>query len=122
MIEENNKRFYFILVGVLIAGNIFFGLNYYNTLQELQTVKNSPAGTDVNGKILDFTAMFVKEVLQAEGEVDFETRLRLENAVRDLKDAEIMAEWQKFVASQTEKEAQDSVKRLLGILVEKIQK
>ena len=44
-----------------------------------------------------------------------ETRLSLENAVRDLKDEEIMAEWQNFIASKTEADAQTSVKKLLGI-------
>jgi len=54
--------------------------------------------------------------------LDFETRLSLENSVRDLNDPEIMAEWQNFTNSKTEADAQTSVKTLLGILISKIQK
>jgi hypothetical protein len=54
--------------------------------------------------------------------VDFDTRLSLENGVRDLKDPEIMAEWQNFTGSKTEADAQNSVKKLLEMLVDKIQK
>jgi hypothetical protein len=46
----------------------------------------------------------------------------LENEVRDLKDPAVMAEWQNFTNSKTEADAQNSVKTLLGILVDKIQK
>ena len=52
--------------------------------------------------------------------MDFETRLSLENAVRDLKDKEVMEEWQNFTGSKTEAEAQNSVKKLLGILINKV--
>ena len=44
----------------------------------------------------------------------------LENAIRDLDDAEIKKHWQKFVESKTEAQAQQGVKELLGILVNKV--
>jgi hypothetical protein len=53
--------------------------------------------------------------------VSFDDRLQLENMVRDLKDDAILAEWNKFVNSQTSAEAQGEVKNLLDILVLKIQ-
>jgi len=118
---EHNKRLSFIiLVGVLLVGNVFFGLGYVMQGNELQDIKNGLGKVVINGKVLNFTSLFIKEVLQAESEVDFETRLQLENAVRELKDEEIMAEWQSFVESQTEAQAQNSVKRLLGVLVGKV--
>lgn len=49
-----------------------------------------------------------------------ETRLRLENAVRDLNNEQILAQWQKFTTSKTETEAQTQVKNLLELLVNKI--
>ena len=115
---EHNKHLpLIVLIGVLVVGNVFFGLGYWSQNNELGRAEVAA----VNTKVLDFTSLFIREVLQAESEVDFETRLNLENAVRDLKDAEIMAEWQTFVASSTELEAQNSVKKLLEILVGKIQ-
>ncbi|MFA6256694.1 MAG: hypothetical protein WCT29_00060 [Candidatus Paceibacterota bacterium] len=120
---ENNKRLPLIIViGALIIGNVFFGLAYFSQKGELDQLRDSQSKAIVNEKVLDFTSMFVKKVLQAEREVDFETRLSLENAVRDLKDEEIMKDWQNFVNSKTETEAQNSVKKLLEVLVGKIQK
>ncbi|MFC1613147.1 hypothetical protein ACFL23_02330 [Patescibacteria group bacterium] len=69
---------------------------------------------------MDFTKLFIEKVLQAEQEVDFETRLKLENGVRDLGDANILAEWEKFINSEDADGAQNAVKNLLAILVEKI--
>ena len=70
---------------------------------------------------MNFTKLFITQVLRADGEVDFETRLKLENAVRELNDQNILAQWQKFVESETEEEAQEEVKNLLGMLVNKIE-
>ena len=122
MMENKNRLVLIIVIGVLVIGNAFFIPNYFFTFQELQEIKSTQTKTELNTKVVNFTSMFIKKVLQAEKEVDFETRLSLENAVRDLKDEQIMSEWQNFIGSKTEQEAQNSVKKLLGILVSKIQK
>ncbi len=75
---------------------------------------------EINEKVLEVSKLFIEKVLKAETEVDFETRLKLENAVRNLGDQEIMNQWQKFVNSKTEIQAQIEVKNLLEILVNKI--
>jgi len=120
--NENKKRIIEIFIVALIVGNAFFAYNYFISYKELQVIKSTQAKVELNQKVIDFASMFIKKVLQADKEVNFETRLSLENAVRELKDEEVMAEWQNFTASKTELEAQNSVKRLLGILVAKIQK
>ena len=123
MIEPKMERIaIIIIIGSLVIGNVFFGFNYFTLSREIGGVKSGQSKVETNEKIINFTSMFIEKVLQADTEVDFETRLTLENAVRDLKDAEVMAEWQNFIKSKTEKEAQDSVKMLLGILIDKIQK
>lgn len=120
---ENNKRvFLLVVIGALLIASVFFGLNYFAVSSELDELKSKESKVEMNAGVIDFTSMFIEEVLQADSEVDFETRLSLENAVRGLKDEEIMAEWQKFVGSKTEAEAQESVKTLLGLLMSKIQK
>mgnify|MGYP001616542998 FL=1 len=119
---ENKKNIILVLMIALIVGNVFFASNYFSLMKEMQGVQSVQVKIDLNEKVINFASMFIKKVLQANTEVDFETRLSLENAVRDLKDSEIMAEWQNFTNSQTEAEAQNSVKKLLGILITKIQK
>ena len=120
---ESKKRIVLIIViGALLIGNVFFAFNYFFLYQDLQTLSAEKDKTETNGRVLNFASMFVKKVLQADSEVDFETRLSLENAVRDLKDKEVMEEWQNFTGSKTEMEAQNSVKKLLEILISKIQR
>lgn len=119
---ENKKRVIEIIIVTLIVCSAFFAYKYFTLYKELQAVKSGQTKTELNQKVIDFTTLFIKKVLQADKEVDFETRLSLENSVRDLKDQEIMAEWQNFTSSRTEADAQNSVKKLLEILVGKIQK
>ncbi len=110
----------FVLIVILVASNIFFAWSFFKISHELESSRNKTTQAEVNVKVLDFTSLFIKEVLQADSEVDFETRLALENAVRDLKDEEIKASWQTFIGSKTEASAQDAVKNLLELLVSKI--
>jgi hypothetical protein len=63
--------------------------------------------------------MFTEKVLLAERDVDFDTRLSLETAVRALNDQEIFDQWQKFTKSATKEEASAEAKKLLRILVQK---
>lgn len=119
---QDKKRLAEVIILLLILGNVFFAYSYFNASKKLKTIESTQSKVELNEKVVNFASLFVKKVLQAEKEVDFETRLSLENAVRDLRDDEIMAEWQNFTGSKTEAEAQSSVKKLLGILISKIQK
>jgi len=76
--------------------------------------------TDVT-KILEFYKMFVEKVLETKSEVDFETRLKLENNVRELNNPKILDKWQKFVNSKTELEAQAATVGLLKVIVEEVE-
>jgi|SRR3989338_5570594 len=122
MVDNKERIAIIIVITMLVLGNVFFAFNYFPVSRELQAIKSSQSKAKVNEKVINFTSLFIKKVLQANTEVDFETRLSLENAVRELKDEEIMTEWTNFVGSSTETEAQNSVKKLLGILIDKIQK
>ncbi len=117
---SKSKIFYIILLVILLAGNFFFAARYSAVQKELQEIKRPLEIQEVNTKVLNFTKFFIEKVLKAKGEVSFETRLKLENAVRDLGDEEILAQWQRFVDSESENEAQQEVKDLLELLVTKI--
>ena len=108
---------------VLLGSNILFALLYFQTAKELGGVKVALSTQRYNAKYLDFLKMFIKLVIKSDKEVDFETRLKLENSVRQLaeeyNDPEILLQWQKFVASTDEAAAQKNVKDLLSMLVDK---
>ena len=116
----NQKIILTLVILILLAGNVFFGVKYFASQKEIQQIQPALETQKTNEKVLDFTKLFIEQVLKAETEVDFETRLKLENAVRNLGDEEILAQWQKFTESKTEIEAQEEVKNLLEMLVGKI--
>lgn len=121
MEHTSTKRIAMIaVIGVLLISTVYFALQTFFLNKDLLAAENELVSFHQNERVINFTKLFVEKVLKADEEVDFDTRLRLENAVRDIKDEEILAQWQKFVGSKTEAAAQEEVKNLLGILVEKI--
>ncbi len=106
---------------LLVMGNVYVYTMYRDTRAELKTMQSKQVAEKVNEGVLNFTGLFIEKVLKAEGEIDFETRLKLESAVRALNDDAVLTAWQRFTNSATEKDAQDAVKNLLGILVSKVQ-
>lgn len=116
----NRKTILIIIILLLLAGYAFLGIKYFAVQKELRQTQAALETQKTNEKVLDFTKIFIGKVLKAETEVDFETRLKLENAVRNLNDGEILAQWQKFAGSKTEVQAQEEVKNLLEMLANKI--
>jgi len=118
---KNQTIILIVISIILLAGNVFFGVKYFTVQKEIGQTQTVLETQKINEKILEFTKLFIEKVLKAETEVDFETRLKLENAVRNLGDEEILVQWQKFVESRTEIEAQNEVKNLLEMLINKIE-
>lgn len=111
-----------ILILILSAGNVYFFLSLSRTQQELQAARAEVAETaQAKQAIIAFNQLFVDKVLRAEGEVSFEVRLELENKVRELKDAEVLSQWNNFVNAQTQADAQAAVKELLGLLARRME-
>jgi len=73
----------------------------------------------INFKTLYFRDLFTEKVLLADKEVDFNNRLELEAAVRNLNDRQILDQWQRFTDSETEQEAGIQAKQLLDLLIKK---
>lgn len=116
----NNKKTTLIIILILLAGVLVFSFKYLVAQKEVQKMQVLLVTQKTNDKVLEFTKLFIEKVLKAETEIDFETRLKLENAVRNLEDEEVLSQWQKFIESETEDEAQAEVKNLLEMLVIKI--
>jgi len=95
----------FILTAILIFGcGFYFGKYFY-----------SP---DKN--ILAFEKLFIEKVLASKGEVSYEDRLDLESAVQNIKDNQIKDNWQVFLNSTTEIEAQKNALDLLELIAKKV--
>jgi len=109
-----------IVMLILLAGNLFFGMKYFAVQKELRQTQTALESQKTNEKVLDFSKLFIEKVLKGAEEISFEDRLNLENAARGLNDEEVLTQWNKFIESKTELEAQREVKNLLEMLVGKI--
>ncbi len=109
-----------VIILILLLGNVFFAWKYIAAQDKLVVQGAEMAKVNLNSRVLDFTSLFIQKVLRAKGEVSFEDRLQLETVVRNLSDVEILDQWNKFVNSKDEAQAQDEVKNLLGLLLAKI--
>ncbi len=106
-----------ILISAILAGVSF--LYVFNRI-ELNNAQKLLKVQQINEKALSLTKFFVEKVLQGQSEVNFEDRLKLENAVRDLNDQKVFLQWQKIVKSKTDKETQQEVGAFLNLLLNKL--
>lgn len=106
----------------LIVCNIYLIARIFMISKELKVANESIYTQQSDQKILFFAKLFVNKVLREDDEIDFEDRLKLENAVRDINDQEIFNKWQSFIVSKNSQEAQQIVADLFSILFDKIYK
>ncbi len=119
----NKKILIQSLVLVLVLVNAYFVYQNFNLQNKINQLLLSPKEEiNFNEKVINFLDLFIEKVLKAEKEIDFDTRLEIENAIRQIGDQEILDQWNKFVNSRDEETAQKEVKNLLEILVKKIKK
>lgn len=113
-ISIKNLLFLFVIVllGASLATNAWLSFN-------LAKVNKLYKEKQANLKVLAFRNMFTEEVLLADKEIDFDTRLALETSVRDLNNSEIFNQWQEFTKASTKEIASIQAKKLLRLLVEK---
>lgn len=120
MKNTNNKNIIIILLILSLVVNAFLVANYFILKIGFAKAQKTMEQGRVNKKIASFTSLFIEKVLKSEKDVDFEERLMLETAVRDLNDQEVMSQWRKFTESKIKEDAQREVKNLLGLLLKKI--
>lgn len=120
MIKINKRTVVIALIVLLVASNVFFIVQFFISQKNLRDIAQTAKAQQTNIKILSFTNMFINNVLATDKEIDFETRLELESAVRELQDVEILDKWQKFVQSKDKNETQIAFKNLLELLLKKI--
>ncbi len=98
-----------IIIIVLLAGSAYFGFKYFSAQKHLEKILSI---NRINAKIVAFDKLFVAHVLKNSGEVSYENRLKLENAVIETHDNEIIDGWHAFLNSKT--------KNLLSLFADKI--
>ena len=75
-----------------------------------------------NAKIISFENLFINKVLKAQGAVSPQDRLNLQSEVVGLNDNLILGDWNTFLASTSETDAQQATLVLLSDFANKIDK
>ncbi len=120
---QNTSKRSIILIAVialLVLGNIVFGVEYFLQAQKTAKLEQQLTTQKTNTKVVNFLNLFIQKVLKTDKEVSFEDRLKLENAIRDINDPELLAKWEQFIGGTNEAEIQQGVKDLLAALAKKI--
>jgi hypothetical protein len=119
-----NKKIITIIsvIALLAAGNIFLGIKCFLNEKQVVQAQEQLKDQQMNKKMVTFLNLFIEKVLKADKEVSFDDRLKLETAVRDLGDEDVLLQWEKFTESTSEAQVQIEVKSLLSLIVEKINK
>lgn len=118
--NENKKKLIIIIIALLAALNSYVLYKYYKERAVLKTARESLSAEILSNKTLNFTKLITEKIFGAEKNISFEERLFLENAARGLNDPIILENWNNFIASRNQNEAQNNLKQLLGILLNKI--
>lgn len=104
----------------IIFGIVLFGFKCYYLNERVKQLEMENNYQKTNRDVVNFLKLFIEKILQGQNEVSFEDRLKLENAVRDLGDKQVLTLWENFTQAKTSDQAQYSLKELLEILVNKI--
>ena len=110
-----NKQTFFIavLLSFAIISLVLNGILVYLLVKTSQVYQQQQA----KAEILSFRNIFEQKVLLSGKEVDFDTRLSLETAVRNLDNPAILSQWEKFTNCQTQIAATAEAKALLELLI-----
>lgn len=109
-----------ILLIILVAGNIFFSIQYMENIKQQANAKEETVSNSI--QVSRFLKLFVDVVLNNEGgkTISYDDRLKLESDIRQIKDADLIKQWDSFVASKDAKAAQDNAIKLMKLLTNKL--
>ena len=117
---RHKQLIFTIFIIFLLFLIISLGVKCYFLQQEGAVLDKQLEIRNGDKKIVNFLNFFIEKVLQSEEDISFEDRLKLENAVRDLNDDEILSLWESFTEATTADDVQTYCKNLLELLAKKL--
>ncbi|MDD5318815.1 MAG: hypothetical protein PHF79_03315 [Candidatus Pacebacteria bacterium] len=113
-----------VLMLILLVGNIFFSIQYNENIKQ-QAIDKIAADAQSQAvashiQVSRFLKEFIDVVLNTKGTIAYADRVKLENDVQQLNDADILKLWNAFVASSDAKSAQDNTVKLMSLLANKM--
>ena len=117
-ILEKTRLFSNILLIILLAGNLYFGIQYIMGLQQTAVTEDNQAVTKM--QISRFLKSFIDTVLSTQGTISYEDRVKLENDMIQIRDADLLTSLKNFIGSKNDKTAQDNAIKLMSMLTSKM--
>ncbi len=108
-----------VLMLLLVAGNIFFSIQYMENVK-LEASKAEDTTAMQRVQVSRYLNFFIKTVLNTQGTISFEDRVKLENDIRQIHDPELTKQWDSFVNSKDSKSAQENSVKLMSALTAKL--
>ena len=116
---DKTRLFSNILMIALVAGNIFFSIQYTESIRQQSAQQTD--NTTIRIQASKFLKLFVEVVLNTDGKaISYDDRVALENDARQMKDEGINKQWDAFVASKDAKTGQENSVKLLKMLTNKL--
>jgi hypothetical protein len=108
-----------VLLVILLAGNLYFSVQYVHNLKESQVpVIDKGAQEVMQIKNANFLKLFINKVVKSSGTVTYEDRVQLENDVRQIHNPALTAQWEVFVDNKDPKLAEQAATDLMLILAD----
>ena len=110
-----------VLMLVLVAGNIFFSIQYTESIkQQMEQDAQNATQNSTHIQTARFLKEFIDIVLSTQGTISFDDRVKLESDVRQLGDPAVTNLWTTFVDSKDSKDAQTNAIKLMSVLTNKM--
>ena len=109
-----------ILMLILVAGNIYFSIQYTQNIATQQNREDAATAADQE-RVQDTRILksFINIVINSTS-VSLEDRVKIENDIRQSHDTEIIKRWDAFAAAQDGKTAQTAAVSLMVLLANKM--
>ena len=108
-----------LLLLILLAGNLFFSIQYIYSIKADQVpVVDKGAQEVLQIKNSNFLKLFINKVVKANGTVSYEDRVQLENDVRQIHNPALTTQWELFVGSKDPAKAEQAATDLMLILAD----
>ncbi|MEI6305123.1 MAG: hypothetical protein WCP09_03880 [Candidatus Taylorbacteria bacterium] len=106
-----------LLMLLLVAGNIFFSIQYTEGIKQKVTEDSMVAAKNaVRNQAATFMKEFVDIVINPEGTISMDDRVKLENDVRQIHDPAILKQWTAFLNSKDAAAGQTNAIRLMSMV------
>ena len=113
-IFERTRLISNILMLVLVAGNIFFSIQYTENIK--QQINQATDITSTRYLAVHALSDFINIVLSTKGVVSYDDRVKLENDIVQIKDPVLSVQWAAFIASKDSTTAQANAIKIMSTL------